>query len=84
MEAITPQLARTRIQIEFVEMPDMKLSKAQIRRLCDLPPEVCDAALTSLVQSGFLWLRVDGSFLRRGLGRHVDGLFGPRSLSVAD
>lgn len=66
MEAITPQLARTRIQIEFVEMPDMKLSNAQIRRLCDLPPEVCDAALTALVESGFLWLRGDGSFLRRG------------------
>ncbi len=84
MEAITPQLARTRIQIEFVEMPDMKLSNAQIRRLCDLSPEVCDTALTALVESGFLWLRGDGSFLRRGLGRHVDGFFGPRSLSVED
>ena len=68
MESITPQTALTRIRIEFAEMPDMKLSHAQIQRLCNLPPEVCDAALASLVESGFLWRRGDGSFLRRDLG----------------
>jgi len=83
MESITPQTALTRIQIEFAEMPDMKLSHAQIQRLCNLPPEVCDAALASLVESGFLWRRGDGSFLRRDLGRHMDAFYGPRSLRMA-
>ena len=59
--------ARLRIQIEFIEMPGLKLSRDQVRRLCGIPGSVCDEVLTALVQSGFLKQTTDGSFLRCGL-----------------
>ncbi|HEX3701719.1 MAG TPA: hypothetical protein VHU82_00215 [Vicinamibacterales bacterium] len=68
--------ARIRIQVEFIEMPDLKLSKSQIRRLCDLPSDLCDAALSALVASGFLRQRGDGSFLRSGLGGQSEAFSG--------
>ena len=61
--------AFTRIQIEYIEMPDLKLTFAQIRRLCDLPHDVCEPAMAALEQSGFLWRAPDGRFVRRALGR---------------
>ncbi len=64
----TWQDALTRIQVEFVEMPDLKLTPRQVRRLCDLPPDLCQAALVALVRTGFLWQSCDGAFLRRDLG----------------
>ena len=47
--------AFTRIQIEYIEMPDLKLTLPQIRRLCE--------------RVGFLWRAPDGRFVRRALGR---------------
>ena len=61
--------AFTRIQIEYIEMPDLKLTFAQIRRLCDLPHDVCEPAMAALERSGFLWRTPDGRFVRRALGR---------------
>ena len=49
------RLAFTRIQIEYIEMPDLKLTLAQIRRLCDLPQDLCERAVAALLQVGFLW-----------------------------
>jgi hypothetical protein len=60
---MTPQDARVRIQIEFIEMPGLKLSRDQIKRLCGVPSEVCDQALDALLRSGFLRQKSDGSFL---------------------
>ena len=57
-----------RIRIEYVEMPDLRLSFAQARRLWNLPADRCENALASLVQSGFLAQLPDGSFLRRATG----------------
>jgi len=68
MDPLTPDAACARIQIEFIEMPDLKLTSAQIRRLCGLSREVCDIAVKSLVASGFLWQRADGALLRRRHG----------------
>jgi hypothetical protein len=67
MEGVEKALVR--IRIEYIEMPDLKLTGAQARRLWNLPQEVCDAALARLVGTGFLGLTHDGQFLRRGLGR---------------
>ena len=39
--------AFTRIQIEYIEMPDLKLTIAQLRRLCDLPEELCAPAVVA-------------------------------------
>jgi hypothetical protein len=66
VEHLTPLRARMRIQIEYIEMPDLKLTLAQLRRLCALPPDVCEAAVADLVRSGFLWKTGEGTFLRRG------------------
>jgi hypothetical protein len=61
--------AFTRIQIEYIEMPDLKLTLPQIRRLCDLPEELCGPAVAALERVGFLWRAPDGRFVRRALGR---------------
>jgi hypothetical protein len=61
--------AFTRIQVEYIEMPDLKLTPEQIRRLCDLPHDLCEAAILALEQSGFLWRAPDGRFVRRVFGR---------------
>jgi hypothetical protein len=58
--------ARIRIQIEYIEMPGLKLTLAQIGRLCGLSSEVCEPAVSLLVSHGFLAATRDGSFLRRG------------------
>jgi len=65
METLTTHAACMRIRTEYIEMPDLKLTSAQVRRLCGLRPEVCDAAMRSLVHTGFLWETADGSFRRR-------------------
>ena len=35
-------------------MPGLKLTAAQVNRLCNIPKDVCDAALQALTRSGFL------------------------------
>ncbi len=67
MDAPT-QEALLRIQVEYIEMPDLKLTRPQIRRLCNLADEVCGPALTALVNLGFLRRTPDGQFMRRGSG----------------
>jgi hypothetical protein len=61
--------AFTRIQIEYIEMPHLRLTPEQIRRLCDLSQDVCEPALAALEQTGFLWRAPDGKFARRVPGR---------------
>lgn len=56
--------AQTRIQLEFIEMPEMRLRREQVRRLLDLSSRACDDALAALVSSGFLKQSSDGAFLR--------------------
>ena len=53
------------IRMEYLEMPDLKLTLRQAARLWDAPTEPCEAALDVLVLSGFLARTKDGSFLRR-------------------
>ena len=54
-----------RIQLEYLEMPHMKLTLRQARRMWSLPQEVCDRAMALLVDRGFLVRSTDGGFLRR-------------------
>jgi DNA-binding IclR family transcriptional regulator len=83
MPTLTPHCARVRIQIEFIETPNLKLTLAQVARLCDLPSEVAETALLTLVTNGFLTHGTDGAFRRAGLGRQSDAILGPRSLAAA-
>jgi len=57
--------AMIRIQISYIETPNLILTAPQVRRLCDLPEDVCDVALDGLVRTGFL-RRSDGGMFRRG------------------
>ena len=54
-----------RIQAEFGEMPGLKLTAAQARRLWGADQESCDTWLACLVTSGFLARTRDGAFVRR-------------------
>lgn len=54
-----------RIEMEYLEMPGLKLTNRQACRLFDLPLDVCDCALEALVGTGFLSRTRDGAFLRR-------------------
>ena len=53
-----------RIQGEFVEMPGLRLTAAQARRLWGLERDVCDAMLGALVDARFLAQTRDGAFVR--------------------
>ena len=53
-----------RIQGEFVEMPGLRLTAPQARRLWGLERDVCEALLASLVNTRFLVRTRDGAFVR--------------------
>lgn len=53
-----------RIRGEYNEMPGLRLTPAQARRLWDLDATTCQAALDDLIQSGFLQCTRDGTFVR--------------------
>ncbi len=57
--------ALLQIRMEYLEMPDLKLTVQQARRLFALPAELCEPALEALVIAGFLSRTRDGAFLRR-------------------
>jgi len=58
-----------RIRMEYLEMPDLRLSAPQVRRMWTLDTELCDELLATLVREGFLRRAADGTFLRSGDGR---------------
>jgi hypothetical protein len=53
-----------RIQGEYLEMPGLRLTAAQARRLWGLERDVCDALLAALVDARFLARTRDGAFIR--------------------
>jgi hypothetical protein len=61
--------AATRIQIEYVEMPNLRLTARQVQRLWSLPEELCDAVLALLMRKGFLTLAADGAYVRHCVTR---------------
>ena len=63
-----------RIQGEFVEMPGLRLTPAQARKLWGLEGDVCDALLSTLVDARFLCRTRDGAFVRMEGARPARGL----------
>ena len=68
---MTPESARReyidvlqRVQGEFLEMPGLRLSEPQARRLWGLDAEQCRALLGALVDAKFLLRTCDGAFVR--------------------
>jgi hypothetical protein len=53
-----------RVQGEFLEMPGLRLTPAQARRLWGLDATACDALLSELVNAKFLFRTRDGAFMR--------------------
>ena len=53
-----------RVQGEFLEMPGLRLTGAQARRLWGLDAAECDALLGVLVDAKFLFKTRDGAFMR--------------------
>ncbi len=54
-----------RIKTEYLEMPGLRLTLAQARRLWNLDAETCERALTLLVEAGFLLRTPAGQYARR-------------------
>jgi len=61
------------IQMEYAEMPELRLTFSQARRLWNFSEELCERALTELLGSGFLGRTADGSFVRRHTSRSSIG-----------
>ena len=53
-----------RVQGEFLEMPGLRLTGAQARRLWGLDAAVCEALLGALVDAKFLFRTRDGAFMK--------------------
>jgi hypothetical protein len=53
-----------RVQGEFLEMPGLRLTGAQARRLWGLDIAMCDALLGALVDAKFLFKTRDGAFMK--------------------
>jgi hypothetical protein len=58
------QNAILRIQTEYVEMPDLKLTARQAQRLWHLSHEVWETALAVLIGKQFLAKTRDGAYVR--------------------
>lgn len=53
-----------RVQGEFLEMPGLRLTEAQARRLWGLDAASCGVLLGELVDARFLFRTRDGAFMR--------------------
>jgi hypothetical protein len=53
-----------RVQGEFLEMPGLRLTEPQARRLWGLDAVSCGALLSALVDANFLFRTRDGAFMR--------------------
>ena len=53
-----------RVQGEFLEMPGLRLTEAQARRLWGLDAASCAELLGALVDAKFLFRTRDGAFMR--------------------
>jgi hypothetical protein len=53
-----------RVQGEFLEMPGLRLTEPQARRLWGLDAASCGALLKALVEAKFLFRTRDGAFMR--------------------
>lgn len=62
--SVTNEDVLRRVQCEFLEMPGLRLTEAQARRLWGLEPTACSALLETLVNAKFLFRTRDGAFMR--------------------
>jgi hypothetical protein len=65
MDTLPYQLVFERIRAEYLEMPGMRLTPAQVQRLSGVDQSVCRVVLDDLVRAQFLHIRLDGTYARR-------------------
>jgi hypothetical protein len=53
------------IRMEYLEMPDLRLTACELRYFLSIPEDVCEAVLESLVNNGFLAHTPSGEFVLR-------------------
>lgn len=70
--------ALRRVRGEFLEMPGLRLTEAQARRLWNLDAESCEALLAALVDAKFLFRTRDGAFMRMEHAQQVKASLRPR------
>lgn len=58
----------TRVQGEYLEMPGLRLTEAQARRLWNLDEASCAMVLGALVEKNFLFRTREGAFMRLEAG----------------
>jgi hypothetical protein len=66
MEFLDVDDAVALIHMEYAEMPGLRLTFSQTRRMWNLTDDVCVRALATLTASGYLERRKDGSYIRAG------------------
>jgi hypothetical protein len=69
-----------RVQGEFLEMPGLRLTEPQARRLWGLDAASCDALLGALVEAKFLFRTRDGAFMRVEHATPIKALTRPRRM----
>jgi hypothetical protein len=57
-----------RIRAEYLEMPGLRLTLEQARRLCGVERGLCKMVLDALVAEQFLCLKADGAYARLSEG----------------
>ena len=72
-----------RVQGEFLEMPGLRLTEAQARRLWNLDQTLCESLLHTLVQERFLFRTGDGAFMRLEQARPLKATLRPSRIAVA-
>ena len=64
MSTCRPEQILERLRAEYLEMPGMRLNLEQVQRLCGIERSMCKVALDALVETKFLCMRSDGSYVR--------------------
>jgi hypothetical protein len=72
-----------RVKSEFEEMPGLRLTEPQARRLWGLDQAACTALLETLIESRFLFRTRDGAFMRIERAVPVKASVAIRSTAVA-
>ena len=53
-----------RLRAEYLEMPGLRLTAAQVQRLCGIERMMCQSVLDALMDAKFLRAKSDGTYTR--------------------
>jgi hypothetical protein len=64
LDRLPYEQAFARIRADFLEMPCLRLSAAQVATLCGIDRRTCETVLTDLSRAGILHCGPDGTYTR--------------------